>query len=47
MAYLLFYVILPVQRGLEPFGLLFSSAERSFSEDPSSGRLVLWHAHGK
>jgi hypothetical protein len=40
--YLLLYVLLPVQRGLEPFGLLFSRVARSVSEDPSSGRLQLW-----
>ena len=41
LAYLFFYVAIPLLRGLEPFGLLFTTAQRTV-ENPASGRLQLW-----
>lgn len=41
VAYLFFYVAIPLLMGLEPFGLLFSTAERTFA-DPTSRRIQLW-----
>lgn len=41
LAYLLFYVLIPVSRGLAPFGFLLTTVERSI-ENPTSGRLQLW-----
>lgn len=40
-AYLLFYAAIPLLMELEPFGLLFTTAERTI-ENPTSGRLQLW-----
>ena len=41
LAYLFFYAAIPLLRGLEPFGLLVTTAERTI-ENPTSGRLQLW-----
>jgi len=41
LAYLFFYVFIPVARGLAPFGLLLTTVERSV-ENPTSSRLQLW-----
>lgn len=41
LAYLFFYVLIPVSRGLAPFGFLLTTVERSV-ENPTSGRLQLW-----
>lgn len=41
VAYVFFYAAIPLAMGMEPFGLFFSSVERSV-ENPTSGRLQLW-----
>lgn len=41
VAYLFFYVAVPLLLGLEPFGLFFTTAARTL-ENPTSGRLLLW-----
>jgi O-antigen ligase len=41
LAYLFFYAAIPLLRGLEPFGLLVTTVERTV-ENPTSGRLQLW-----
>lgn len=41
LAYLFFYVLIPVAQGLAPFGLLFTTVERSV-ENPTSSRVELW-----
>ena len=41
LAYLFFYAAIPLLRGLEPFGLLVTTAERTLA-NPTSGRLQLW-----
>lgn len=40
-AYLVFYVLVPVIRGLAPFGFLLTTLERSV-ENPTSSRMQLW-----
>lgn len=41
VAYLFFYAAIPLLMGLEPFGLFFTTAERTV-ENPTSGRMLLW-----
>jgi putative inorganic carbon (hco3(-)) transporter len=41
IAYLFFYAVIPMLRGLAPFGLFFATASRTI-ENPTSGRLQLW-----
>lgn len=41
LAYLLLYVAVPVALGLQPYGLLFTTVERSVAV-PASGRRELW-----
>lgn len=41
LAYLFFYVALPLILGMEPFGLFLISVDRT-AENPTSGRLLLW-----
>ena len=41
VAFLFFYVAIPLMRGMQPFGPLFSGFDRAF-ENPSSGRFQLW-----
>jgi O-antigen ligase len=41
VVYLFFYAVIPMLRGLEPFGLFFAIASRT-TENPTSGRLQLW-----
>lgn len=41
VAYLFFYAVIPLIQGLEPFGLFFTTAERTMAS-PTSGRLLLW-----
>lgn len=40
-AYLLFYVLIPILNGMEPFGLFASGLERTV-RDPTSARIPLW-----
>lgn len=41
VAYLFFYVAVPLMLDMEPFGLFISSVDRT-AENPASGRLLLW-----
>lgn len=41
VAYLFFYVALPLMLGMEPFGLFLAGVGRT-AENPASGRLLLW-----
>jgi len=41
VSYLFFYAAIPLILGMEPFGLFFTSLDRT-AENPTSGRFVLW-----